>query len=342
MDSTQTKQMTRHHIKLSSSELANIWTNYMNDTLAICTIGRFLAHVEDVEIKSTLEYALSLSHEHVKKLTSIFNEEQLQIPDGFSEKTDIILDSPRLYSDDFYLFYLQNIAKLGLAAYTLSLSNSARLDMWEYYTECLNESAKLLNKSSEIMLIKGTFIRSPFIPDQHKVEYVQEQSYLDGIFGKHRPMNVIEITNIYFNLTQNQLGRSLLMGFSQVAKTKAVREYFVRGRNIADKHVELFGSILSLEYLPSSSAWDTLPTDSTVAPFSEKLMMFHTITLIGAGVGHYGTSLGTSMRSDLSLHFTRIMAEVMKYAADGARLMIKQGWLEQPPHAVDRDKLAKQ
>lgn len=71
------------------------------------------------------------------------------------------------------------------------------------------------------------------------MEYVQKQSYIAGWFGHRRPLNAIEMSQIYFNLIQNQLGRTLLMGFSQVAKSKQVRDYMVRGRDIADKHVEI-------------------------------------------------------------------------------------------------------
>jgi hypothetical protein len=48
---------------------------------------------------------------------------------------------PRLFTDDFFLFYIQNVGKIGLEFYTNSLSNCARLDVCEYFTECLNESA---------------------------------------------------------------------------------------------------------------------------------------------------------------------------------------------------------
>ncbi|HEY0828970.1 MAG TPA: DUF3231 family protein [Bacilli bacterium] len=332
---------TPHKIKLTSAEIANIWANYQNDTMAICTIGSFLKHVEDTDIRAILDYALTLSKAHVEKLVSFFKEENFPVPDGFSEENDMYTEEvPRLYTDDFYLFYIQNIGKMGMNSYALFLSNSARLDICEYYTECLNESARLFNKATETMLGKGSFIRSPYIPTPDKVEYVQKQSYLMGWFTDKRPLSVLEISNLYFNLIQNQLGRTLLMGFSQVAQSKDVREFMVRGRDIADKHVEIFGSVLSLEYLPSASAWSILPTDSTVAPFSDKLMMFHVVTLNAAGIGNYGISLGMGPRSDLGLHYTRLMAEVVKYATDGANIMIEHGWLEQPPGAVNRDKLA--
>lgn len=218
---------TQHKIELTSAEVANIWQSYMNDTSAICTISTFLSHVEDTEIRSVLEYAMQLSQAHVQKLQSFFTEEQIPVPQGFSIETDVNKNAPRLYTDDFYLFYIQNVGKIGLEGYAVNLSNSARLDMCEYYTECLSESARLLNKATEIMLSKGSFIRAPLIQKPKMVEFVQKQSYLAGWFGHQRTLNVIEMSNIYFNLIQNQLGRTLLIGFSQVAQSQKVREYFI-------------------------------------------------------------------------------------------------------------------
>lgn len=330
---------TEHHIKLMSAEVANLWTSYMSDTMAVCTLGFFLSHVQDQETRSVLQYAYQLSQSHVTKIQSLFTEEQIPIPEGFSEKLDVNKEAPPLFTDDFYLFYLQNVGKLGLENYTISLSNVARLDICEYFTECLNESARLLNKATEIMLSKGTFIRAPYIPEAKKVEYVQKQNYLTGWFGHRRPLNAIEISHIYFNLIQNQLGRTFTMGLSQVAQSEQVRDYMIRGRNISDKHVEIFCSLLSEEFLPSASSWSTVPTDSTNSPFSDKLMMFHITTLNSAGIAHYGRGIGLSSRRDLGGIFSRLMLEVSAYAEDGANIMIDNGWLEQPPQAPDRDKL---
>lgn len=36
---------TEHKIDLTSSDIANIWQAYMNDSMAICTIGIFLSHI---------------------------------------------------------------------------------------------------------------------------------------------------------------------------------------------------------------------------------------------------------------------------------------------------------
>lgn len=81
--------------------------------------------------------------------------------------------------------------------------------------------------------------------------------------------------------------------------------------------------------------------DSTIPPFSDKLMMFHVTQLITGGMGNYGTSMSASTRRDLLTHYQRFIVEVGQYSEDGANLMIKHGWLEQPPQSVDRKEIAK-
>lgn len=128
MQTNNTPPKTEHKIELTSAEVANIWQSYMSDTSAMCTISTFLSHVEDNEIRSVLDYAIQLSQAHVQKLKSFFTEEQIPIPQGFSLESDVNKNAPRLYTDDFYLFYIQNLGKIGLEAYTINLSNCARLD----------------------------------------------------------------------------------------------------------------------------------------------------------------------------------------------------------------------
>jgi len=81
-------------------------------------------------------------------------------------------------------------------------------------------------------------------------------------------------------------------------------------------------------------------TDSTVAPFSDRLMMNFITTLIASGIGQYGYSLTSSPRHDLSVQYTRLIAKIGKYSNDGANILIEKGWMEQPPMAADRRDLA--
>lgn len=48
---------TSHNARLSSSELANLWTQFQNDSMAICFIDHSLEKVEDQDVREILEFA---------------------------------------------------------------------------------------------------------------------------------------------------------------------------------------------------------------------------------------------------------------------------------------------
>ena len=150
----------------------------------------------------------------------------------------------------------------------------------------------------------------------------------------------MEITHLYDVVHSNVTSKSLLIGFSQVARLEKVREYMVRGKNITEKHIQSFTKLLENENLPSVSILDHLVTTSTFSPFSDKLMMQHKVDMFALKIRHYGNGLAVSVRHDIGTLYIRSLMNIGMFVEDGAELMIDQGWLEQPPEAVDRDTLA--
>lgn len=331
---------TKHNIRLTSAELATLWTTYMGDTMSRCVLRYFLNKVEDTEIKPIVKYGLSLTNKHIQTITEIFNHEKVPIPQGFTDD-DVDVNAPRLFDDTFIITYVRYMAKLGVAAYAFGYPLTVRSDVHDFIKECLASSAELEDQARKVMLSKGIYIRSPYISIPEKVDFVQKQSFLTGWFGDRRPLTAIEITQLYNNIQTNALGKALIIGFSQVAKSDKVSEYFVRGRDIALKHLETFSSVLNEEHITAPMTWDHTVMDTTAPIFSDKLMMYHISSLNASGTGNYGAALASSLRRDLSAHYTRLMAEVIQYGEDGANIMINNGWLEQPPQADDRDELAK-
>ncbi|WP_260445555.1 DUF3231 family protein [Metabacillus elymi] len=69
--------------------------------------------------------------------------------------------------------------------------------------------------------------------------------------------------------------------------------------------------------------------------------MFHVSAMIAAGIGNYGTAMAASPRKDIAIKYASLIPEISLYAEDGANIMIKNEWLEEPPQTDDRKKLAK-
>lgn len=334
-----TKHDTEHSIRLTSTEVASLWTTYQNDTMAICVMRYMLEKVEDSQIKPVFEYALELAKTHIQIITGIFKEENYPIPYGFTDE-DVDLTAPRLFSDTYWLKYLHEMTIHGLTGYAIALTTSTRTDIRDFYIQCNISSMELYQKTINVLLSKGLFSRPPYIATPKKADFVEQQSFLTGWFGERRPLNSIEVSNIFFNLKKDLVSRALQIGFSQVAKSKEVREFMSRGADMTFKHIEIFSSILHESDLPSPKHWESEITNSTVPPFSDKLMMYHAEVLVSTAVGFYGAGMAVCMRRDLAVQYQRLITETQKYLEDGANILINNGWMEQTPQADDRKALA--
>ncbi|MGO4889398.1 DUF3231 family protein [Anaerobacillus sp. MEB173] len=331
---------SQQHQSMTSVEMGALWSTYFSETLTKCMIIHFLDNVEDPDIESLLIHALNICNKRIPKIEELLLKENFPIPQGFNDE-DVVPKAPRLFSDPFYLFYIWFMSSMELQVHSLSMALSARSDINSFYREVLNGSAETDTKARELILEKGYFIRPPFIPVPEKVDFVKKQGFLTGWFGERRPLNAMEITHLFKNTMTNTIGLALITGFSQAANTKDISNLFVRGKEIAAKHINVFTSVLKEEDLSSFDSSATYVTNSTTSPFSEKLMLFHVTALNSAGLGNYGISMSVSSRRDLATHYTRLMGEIAMFTEDAANLMIKYGWMEQPPQAADRDELTK-
>lgn len=138
----------------------------------------------------------------------------------------------------------------------------------------------------------------------------------------------------------NSLRKALLIGFSQVASSEEIRRFMVRGRDLTGRHNKILQSFLDDSHLRAPMTWNDTVTDSTIAPFSDKLMMFHIAAVTAIAIADYGASFSTSLRMDESATYARLVSELALYAKDAADIMINKGWMEKPPQASDRDKLS--
>ncbi len=323
---------------ITSAEMAGVWGKYINETAVISVLKHFLAHVDNELVRTVLEKAFQLSEKKVEKLKVLFTQNNMPLPVGFNE-TDVNEDSDKLFSDQFYLFYLKQMALIQLTSSCLADGMSTRSDIVEFFQESNCMEMSLHNDIRNLLLNEGLYVRPPIISPAAKVDFVTDDSFLGSFFEEKRPLSVIEISHLFMNIQNNHIGKMLMLAFAQVSETEKIRDYFLEGKKLAQKHMDVLSVILKKEDLPISMVWDTAVTKVTKAPFSEKLMLFHVTAMTAAGFGNYGMSASGSPRKDIALKYIQLSADVAEYAEDGAKLMMKEGWLEEPPHAPHRSKL---
>ncbi|MGG1369498.1 DUF3231 family protein [Priestia megaterium] len=334
--------MNEKKIYLTSAEIGCLWTSYMNDSMSKYILGYMLKHLNDPDIRPAIQFAYDIAVGHLDQLLTIFEQEQYAIPHGFTEQ-DVNMEAPWLFSDVFCLTYVNHMAKVGMLAYSGFVSMSAREDIRNFYTKGLVETSTLYNQTTEIAISKGVHSRHPYIEVPKEADYIDSKKYLSGLnpFKNKRPLNAVEISHLYMNVLTNSMGVKLSISFAQTSPSKEIQDYMLRGKDISNKHIQIFADILLENDLATPRLPDVSISNSTTKTFSDKLMMFHMSLLSAAGTGNYATAAAASQRSDLALNYERLSLEIAQYAKSGADIMIKHNWLEQPPGTKDREKLAR-
>ncbi|MFC0560659.1 DUF3231 family protein [Halalkalibacter alkalisediminis] len=317
--------------KLTSAEVSQLWGTFMGDSSQICVLSYFIDNVEDANVKAILQFARDTAGSHIKKIETMFSQEGHEVPHGFKIDKDVTTSAPKMFSDNFMLEYIHEFARIGLRGHSVNLSVAVRQDSTEFFKECLSDSVQLYEMAKDLLISKDLYIRSAYLETEHKVDYVEHQNFLAGFFGDKRPLTVPEVTNLYMNFQRNALGAATLIGFSQMAQSQEVRKYFIRGKEIAEKHCEIVGSHLKKNDLPTSVYWDSEISEDTHVVFSDKLMMYIVHALTSVGMSFYGLGMGTSLKKDLGVMYNRFLAEIQLFAEDGANILIEKSWLESPP-----------
>lgn len=325
---------------LTSAEMGKLWSTYVGNSMAKCVLNYYLQHVDDQDIKNVVKNALHLSEKLVEEIKEIFIQESFPVPNGFTEN-DVNLHAPRLFADEFYLYYLNYVITAGMSIYSIAIPLMTRKDTEHFFIDTLHATIKLITEIKHVLMEKGLYVKPPHIPTPEKVDFVKKQKYLNGFFGDIRPLHALEIAHLESNIENNVASKALLIGFSQVAKDEKIRQFFIRGKELTNKHIEICSQQLHKDNLPSSPLLDNVVTTSTVAPFSDKLMLAHKIEMFTMKIRTVGNGLSLNGRKDLGAMYTKMLADIGLYVEDASNIAIDHGWMEQIPQAADRDKLSK-
>jgi len=319
-------------IRLSSSDLSNLYNAYINNTMGICIMTYFLHNVEDTEVRPIVEESLRISSAHLEDITGLFNKEGIVIPTGFPSEKHVNLQADKLFHDPFYLQVILNFSKFGIISYGEAVVASERKDVRELFIRFANEAMNLHDHTKQTMLEKGIYVRSPYISYPEKIEFVEKQSFLTGWLGNKRPLTATEMSHLFITAVNNELGKTLLIGFSLCTKDSEIREYMVRGARISKEIIHSIHDLLWKDDVPFSMTWLGNVEENNVSPFSDHLMLAIAAYLSGISITMYGSGLAMSMRRDVAAQFGNIITKASTYAEDGLNIMIDRGWLELPPH----------
>ncbi|MGJ7913420.1 DUF3231 family protein [Neobacillus sp. LXY-1] len=328
-------------VKLTCGEISALWGTYINDSVVICLMAHFIETCSDPDILPLLKKTRNIAEQHMIEVEHLFIKEQIAVPEGFKPEKHVVTNAPKLFSDLFYVQYVQQMCRFALTSHTSGFSIAARDDIRKMFNQFFDDTSLLYNEVVNVMQEKGIFVRMPFMNYPTQVEFIHKEDFLTGWFGRRRSLLGIEVTHLMINYIQNEIGKATCIGFSQVAKEKEIRDYFLHGRHLCKHILSSIHDVLMESDIPTGMSWDQTITNSTVAPYSDQLMVFVVGMLSNLGMITYGAGLGVTMRRDISAMYAGFITKAGDFGEDGLNLMIERGWMEQPPKFEDREQLSK-
>lgn len=325
-----------HQAKLTSSEIGTLWMTYQQKTMFLRIMEYFLEKSDQQDEKELLQFVYEVISPYPDKIAQFFTQEGGKEPVGFTAD-DVSVGSPPLYDNGYHIMFVRVMKQISMGMHTLHLSMSYRQDVCDLYQELTNITQEIYSRCTDYLLQKGIIARPPYVPMPKGNYFVDDKEYLKGnsILGEKRVLNTVELAHIYQGVESNTVGYVMINSFHQVSQTQDVRKYFGEGMDLAKKMIVKFTKEIEDSQLPTPTASGGNVTNSVISPFSEKLMMYCTSLFSSFSLGKNAIGTAFSFRNDLPLEVSLIAKDIFDYAHVGAKLMIKHGWLEEPPRIKD-------
>src|SRR3954469_238959 len=294
---------------LSSSELGTLWMTYQQKTMIQRMLEYFIEQADDDRAKEIMQDAHMKIMNYLEEIKTILKNEGAVIPVGFTEK-DVNIGVPKLYDNMFDIMFLRLLKAISMGLHTLHISMAYRKDIVLLYKELTAFTQSVYDECVDYSQKKDVLPRPPAVSMPKSVEFADGTNYMSGfnLFSEKRALNTVEVAHLYNAIESNIIGMQMITGFAQVANEPEVKKYFIKGKELAKKIVTDFTQIFLQSDIQPPSTWGANATDSKVAPFSDKLMMYCTSIFCGLGLGANALGTAFSLRSDLPL----IMANTAK------------------------------
>lgn len=318
--------------QLSVAEVATLWFTYEEKTFILRFLEYLIPNADNPQAKKIMTELHGNLQTYVQKVKTIFQNEGSTVPVGFSE-SDVNVNAPKLFDNGFDMMLLRAIKEMSMGLYTLNMGLSYRTDVINIFKDLTAITQACYDDCTQYLLEKGTLTLPPFIPKPTTTQYINDLHYLSGfnLMEKARKIDSFELSIFHHNIENNNIGLTLMLAFSQVAKDDDVREYFRKGMGLSSKIMKECTNILLDDNISPTITSIGSVTQSKESPFSDKLMMFFIYMLNNLMLGANAFSYGFTLRKDLKVKSTFFAKDVADYSGEGIKLMVKKGWLGMPP-----------
>lgn len=318
--------------KMSSSELGALWMTYQKKSMILRILEYFIEKSDDQQAKELMSELWLQLHPMAIQMKNMLENEGAAVPEGFTNK-DVNLEAPKLWENGFDIMFCRVLKEISMGMYVLHLTMSYRQDIIKLYRDMSEITETFYGHFTKYLLDKNLYTRPTYVSMPTSTNYISDEDYSKGsnIFGNKRILNTVEFGNLYRTIETNITGMQLLNGFIQTSIDEDVKKYFMQGMELSKEIIRESSNILLEDSIQPPATPGGNVTNSTIAPFSEKLMMFCNYLLSAFSLGGGGFSAGFSLRKDLQTKNAIFGKDIYQYQLNGVKLMMSKGWFEEPP-----------
>ncbi|MBP1949378.1 DUF3231 family protein [Virgibacillus litoralis] len=330
---------------ITSSELGILWLTYQEKTMILRMLEYFIEKADDDKAKKIMDDLYSELDNYVDKITDIFKSEGAAIPIGYTSK-DVNKDVPKLYDNGFDIMFVRLLKEISMGLHTLNINMAYREDIVLILKDLTSITQATYNSCTQYLIEKGLIARSPYVSMPDSVEFVKDKSYLGGLnpltkLGKKRTLNTIEVAYVYHGIEANVTGLQMITGFAQCANNSEVQNFFSKGAELSKSVIKEMSETFLEDGIQIPVTSGGHATRSTVAPFSDKVMMYCTSLFCSFSMGGNAVGSAFSLRNDLAAKMSIFTKDIFEYAHEGAKIMIRNEWMEEPPQMEERKDIIK-
>jgi hypothetical protein len=327
---------------ITSSELGVLWLTYQEKTMILRILEYLIEKADDEKAKEIMTNLYGEIDNYVRIITQTLQNEGAVIPVGFTAQ-DVNKEVPKLYDNGFDIMFVRLLKEISMGLHSLNITMSYREDIVLIFKELTAITQKYYNLCTQYLLEKGLLVKSPHVSMPKSVEFVKDKNYLGGLsinpFSEKRSLNTVEVAQLHHSIESNVSGLQMISGFAQCANETEVKNYFNDGAELAKSIVKELSETLLQNNIQAPQTAGGNATRSTIAPFSDKLMMYCTSLFCSFSMGSGSLGTAFSLRNDLPPKMTIFMKDIFEYAHKGAKIMIKNGWMEEPPQMEERNQM---
>ncbi|MGG4491243.1 DUF3231 family protein [Metabacillus idriensis] len=312
---------------MNVNELGSLWYLQSSSNMINLLIKYLIETSKDTDLKNILNEMYKISTYQEQEATHLLSEEGYKDTPFFSED-DLYSSTAKLFSDQLIIEILKHITSNGLRALAVQYVELTDYKVKNFYKKLLNDVVQLDFSLLKLLDEKDLLQKNSF---SYKKTDERNGKLFKVASTQQRPLNAVELANMFSSLQCNNVGVALCIGFSEVVEDMDTKKFILEGKKLAFYQSASLSDIYRENGIPTTTGLEAHVNKVKESPFSDKLMANLIMFLNPVGISNLQNAVVSSYKKDHIDSLKELIKMVEDYSEKGLKLLIRKNWLNEPP-----------